>query len=70
MSNETKKKAVPTWCVTAKSKLTDRRERISIVSADRTVIEGICEQYKKHKYRRKPYTDPKVEVFTRDLFDD
>lgn len=58
------------YCVTAVSKLTCRRERVSIISPDRDVVEALCLQYKAHRYRRKPYTSPKVEVWQPDMFND
>jgi hypothetical protein len=54
----------------AESKLTGRMERISIVSSDKELIDGLCAQYQAHKYRRKPYKNPKVEVWQPDMFND
>jgi len=56
------------YCVTAVSKLTGRRERVSIISPKRVVVEALCLQYNAHKYRRKPYKNPKVEVWQPDIF--
>ena len=60
----------PMYCVMAESKLTGRRERISIISSNKDVIDGLCVQYSAHKYRRKPYKNPKVEVWQSDMFND
>ena len=59
----------PMYCVTAVSKLTGKRERVSTISPKREVVEALCLQYSAHKYRWKPYTRPKVEVWQPDMFD-
>ena len=58
----------PMYCVTAVSKLTGKRERVSIISPKRDVVEALYLQYQAHKYRRKPYIRPKVEVYQPDMF--
>lgn len=58
------------YCVMAKSKLTGRRERISIVSSDKELIDGLCAKYQARKHRQKPYTRAKVEVWQPDVFND
>lgn len=58
----------PVWCVTAINKLTGQRERVSVVSSDKQLIEGLRAQICSKK-RHKPYSKPLVEVFHPDLFD-